>query len=270
MPKYLENKIFAITRKEDYAKEFAQLVSSEGGKTIALPTIDIVPKDPSIVVKFIDIINKKKHDYCAFMSQQAVEVLFDLANKIDKTSEVISILNSITIVAVGPKTRQSLIDRAVDVKLVPVKYSSQGLVDLFSKIELAKTKKILIPRSGASNEFTKKALSDLGMTVDELNLYTIQTSRIDSIWKDFALLVEQKKVDSVVFTSASTVRSFFEIMQKISLHNTTSLLNDVKAIISIGPFTSEELRKRNIRPFEAHEHSMRGTFELAKTILSGK
>jgi uroporphyrinogen-III synthase len=270
MPKYLENKIFAITRKKDDAREFAQLVSSEGGKTIALSTIDIVPKDPSVVVKFIDIINKKKHDYCAFMSQQAVDILFDLANRIDKTSEVISILNSRTIVAVGPKTRQSLIDRAIDVKLLPRKYSSQGLVDLFSKIELAKTKKILIPRSAASNEFTKKALSGLGMTVDELNLYTIQTSRINSVWKDFALLIEQKKVDSIVFTSASAVQSFFEIMQKISLHNTTTFLNDVKAIISIGPFTTEELRKRNIRPFEAHEHTMRGTFELAKAILSGK
>jgi hypothetical protein len=47
-------------------------------------------------------------------------------------------------------------------------------------------------------------------------------------------------------------------------------LNSVNAIISIGPFTNEELGKRNIRSLEAKEHTIRGTFELAKIILREK
>jgi uroporphyrinogen-III synthase len=53
-------------------------------------------------------------------------------------------------------------------------------------------------------------------------------------------------------------------------HDTHSLLSNVKAIIAIGPATTEELKKRNIRSFEAKEHTIRGTFELAKTILNEK
>jgi uroporphyrinogen-III synthase len=266
LPASLNNKVLAITRKDTYAHEFSQLVSSEGGKTISLPAIDIVPKDPKVVEEFINTINKKKHDYCAFMSSQAVNVLFDLAMKINKTENVISALNSRTIIAVGPKTRWSLINHRIDVKMVPERYSSEGLIKLFSKMDRIKGKRIIIPRSGASKEFVRNSLSDLGMIVDELFLYTLRTSQTNSIWKDFTLLLEQKKVDAIIFTSASTVESFFEIMQRLS-HNPHSLLKAVKAIIAIGPLTNEELIKRNIRSLEAKEHTIKGTFDLAKAVL---
>lgn len=269
VPASLNNKILAITTKDIYPQEFSQLVSSEGGKIISLPVIDIVPKDPKVVEEFISIINKKKHDYCAFMSSQAVNILFDLAITINKTENVISALNSRTIIAVGPKTRSSLINHRIDVKMVPERYSSEGLIEIFSKMDHIRGKRIIIPRSGASKEFVRKSLSDLGMIVDELFLYTVRTSQINGIWKDFTLLLEQKKVDAIIFTSASTVESFFEIMQKLS-YNTHSLLKAVKAVIAIGPFTNEELRKRNIRSLEAKEHTIKGTFELAKDVLNEK
>jgi uroporphyrinogen-III synthase len=266
LPARLNNKILAITRKDTYAHEFSQLVSSEGGKTISLPTVEIVPKDPKFVEEFISTIKKNEHDYCVFMSSQAVNVLFDLAMKINKTENVISALNSRTIIAVGPKTRWSLINHRIDVKMVPERYSSEGLIELFSKMDRIKGKRIIIPRSGASKEFVRKSLSDLGMIVDELFLYTLRTSQTNSIWKNFTLLLEQKEVDAIIFTSASTVESFFEIMQKLS-YNTHSLLKAVKAVIAIGPLTNEELIKRNIRSLEAKEHTIKGTFELAKAVL---
>ncbi|HZI70569.1 MAG TPA: uroporphyrinogen-III synthase, partial [Nitrososphaeraceae archaeon] len=192
-----------------------------------------------------------------------------LAARINKSGAVISILNSRTIVAIGPKTRLSLTKHGIDVKIVPEKYSSKGLIEYFSKMAFVKEKSIIIPRSEASKKFLLKALTDLGMYVDELFLYTVFTSHIDNTWKDFILLLKQKKVDAIIFTSASTVRAFFEIMQRLSC-NTNSLLNGVEAIISIGPFTNEELRKRNIRSLEAKEHTIMGTFELAKIILREK
>ena len=39
----------------------------EGGKSIALPTIEIVPKGPEVILEFINELKEKKHDYCAFM-----------------------------------------------------------------------------------------------------------------------------------------------------------------------------------------------------------
>ena len=122
MSQSFHKKILAITRNDADAEEFSQLVRMEGGKSIALPTIEIVPKGPEVILEFINELKEKKHDYCAFMSQWAVNVLFDLANAMNKTDQVVSLLNSRTIIAVGPKTRESLLNRRIYVHLMPEKY----------------------------------------------------------------------------------------------------------------------------------------------------
>jgi uroporphyrinogen-III synthase len=261
MPPGLKNKILAITRSERDAKEFLQLVKEQGGTAIALPAIEIVPKDPQVAEEFIDKLRKKKHHYCAFMSQQAVSVLFDLAH--DKVAPV---LKSTTVIAVGPKTKQSLEEHGIEVRMMLKKFSSVGLVDLMSGIEPA-GKKIIIPRSGAAtNEFATEALIRLGMDVDEVLLYTVRTRMmIEPVWKEFSDLLFQKRVDAVIFTSASNVNSFFEIMDKVS--KARLQLDSLTKVVSIGPFTSKALRDRGIECFEAEEHTVMGALQIAKQIM---
>jgi uroporphyrinogen-III synthase len=255
----LKNKILAITRSNRDAEEFLQLVKEREGTAITLPAIEIVPKDPQVAEEFIDKLRKKKHNYCAFMSQQAVSVLFDLAR--DKVAPV---LKSTTVIAVGPKTKQSLEERGIEVQMTLKKFSSVGLVDLLSGVEPS-GKKIIIPRSSTANEFATEALIRLGMDVDEVFLYTVRTRMIEPIWKEFSDLLLQKRVNAIIFTSASNVSSFFEIMDKVStaeLH-----LGSLTKVVSIGPFTSKALRDKGIECFEAEEHTVRGALQIAEQIV---
>jgi uroporphyrinogen-III synthase len=255
----LKDKVLAITRSERDAKEFLQLVREQGGRAIALPVIEIVPQGPEVAEQFIDKLRKKKHYYCAFMSQQAVNILFDLAR--DKIAPV---LKSTTVIAVGPKTKQSLEEHGIKVGLVLEKFSSFGLIDLLSRIEPA-GKKIIIPRSGAANNFATAALIRLGMDVDEILLYTVRTRAVEPIWKEFCDLLLQKRVDAIIFTSASNVNSFFEIMDRMSKDELQ--LDSITKVVSIGPFTSKVLRDRGIEYFEAEEHTVRGALQIAKQVL---
>ncbi|HEU4606064.1 MAG TPA: uroporphyrinogen-III synthase [Nitrososphaera sp.] len=255
----LKDKVIAITRGERDAAEFSQLVSEEGGRAIALPTIEVVPKGPDAAKDFLARLEKKKHDYCAFMSPQAVKILFDYAGR-----EAALALKSTTVIAVGPKTKESLVEHGVNVRLMPAKFSSAGLVELLSALK-AKGEKIIIPRSGAANEFATKALEDLGMQVDEVLLYTVRTAPVTFAWSEFSELLLQKKVDAVIFTSASSVGSFFEIMGKLS--GVDLQLDTLAKVVSIGPFTSKELKGRMIKYFEAEEHTVRGALELARKIV---
>ena len=255
----LKDKVLAITRSERDAKEFLQLVREQGGRAIALPAIEIVPKGPEVAEQFIDKLRKKKHYYCAFMSQQAVNILFDLAR--DKIAPV---LKSTTVIAVGPKTKQSLEEHGIKVGLVLEKFSSFGLIDLLSRIEPA-GKKIIIPRSGAANNFATDALIRLGMDVDEILLYTVRTRAVEPIWKEFYDLLLQKRVDAIIFTSASNVNSFFEIMDRVSKDELQ--LDSITKVVSIGPFTSKVLRDRGIECFEAEEHTVRGALQIANQVL---
>ena len=254
----LKNKIIAITRNARDANEFSHLVSEQGGRAIALPTIEIVPKEPQVAKEFLDRLQKKKYDYCAFMSPQAVDVLFDLAGK-----EVVLALKSTAVIAIGPKTKQGLEERGVMVELMPEKFSSAGLVGLLSSVKPT-GKKLIIPRSGAANEFATEALTGLGMDVDEILLYNVRTSSITPVWREFTDLLRQKKVDAIVFTSASNVSSFFEIMGKVSAGKLQ--LDSLTKVVSIGPFTSKELENKKTKCFEAEEHTVRGALELAMRI----
>jgi uroporphyrinogen-III synthase len=256
----LKNKVLAITRSNRDAKEFFQLVKDEGGTAIALPTIEIVPKDPKVAEEFLDKLRKKKHHYCAFMSQQAVSVLFDLAH--DKVTPA---LKSTTVIAVGPKTKQSLEERGIEVRIVLKKFSSVGLVDLMSEIDEPEGKKIIIPRSGDANEFASEALTRLGMDVDEVSLYTVRTRKIEPIWKEFSDQLLQRSVDAVIFTSASNVNAFFEIMDRMS--KAKLQLDALTKVVSLGPFTSKALRDRGIECFEAEDHTVRGALQIAKEIV---
>lgn len=255
----LKNKIIAITRSEQDAAEFLHRVAELGGRGIALQTIEVVPKGPEAVKEFLEKLEKKKHDYCAFMSPQSVRILFDHAGK-----EALLALKSTNVIAVGPKTREALVDHGVSVRLMPAKFSSAGLAELLSLLK-AKKEKIIIPRSGAANEFATKALEDMGMKVDEVFLYTVRTAPVTFAWNEFPDLLLQKKVDAMIFTSASSVGSFFEIMEKVGSGNFQ--LDSLTKVVSIGPLTSKELEGRMIKCYEAEEHTVAGALELAGKIV---
>ena len=255
----LRDRIIAITRSDEDALEFSQLVNQEGGRVVAIPAIQIVPADAKVAGRFIDLMERKRHDYCAFMSAQAVKVLFGLAGE-----KVVDVLARTSVIAVGPKTKQELERHGIRVDLVPERFSSIGLVELMSGKE-PRGKNMIIPRSGEANDYATKALSDLGMEVDEVFLYSARTADVTQTWQEFVNLLTQKKIDAIVFTSASNVRSFFEIMGRMH----AELHKDVD-MISIGPFTTAELARKGIACHEAKDHTIKGTFELVRKLCTSQ
>jgi uroporphyrinogen-III synthase len=267
----LDGKVLAITRSVADSQEFSSLVRAQGGRVISLPLIKVVPRGFEAIESLLVGMEKKKYDYCAFMSPKAVDILFRLAGK-ESAPRIIAALASCHVIAVGPKTSTSLTSHGVQVKSMPSTYSSYGLVDLLSSMP-TRGKRIVIPRSSEADEFAARSLSDLGMLVDEVFLYDIiKTAGNKIAFKDFALLLHEKRIDAIIFTSASNVKFFFEIMD--SINDQPSLMQPlhtyVRAVVSIGPFTSAELKKRNIKYIEASEHTIRGTFKAAELVLSSK
>ena len=70
----LRDRIIAVTRSEQEAQEFARLVQEQGGRAIAIQAIEIVPAGAQAAQDIMALLEKKRHDYCAFMSAQAASV----------------------------------------------------------------------------------------------------------------------------------------------------------------------------------------------------
>jgi uroporphyrinogen-III synthase len=172
-------------------------------------------------------------------------------------------------------------------------YSLNSIVEFLDNLDKSNAIekiKILIPRSTESqksnNLITKKYAN---LILDQVFFYqTIEFNKIkeSNEWKKFKNLVEKKELKYIIFTSPSTVRAFFKIIannvylreeeeeNKSSLllptnKNEQELINflGIKLIISIGPKTSEELKKRDIVYLESAEHTIKGALKcLLKSI----
>ncbi len=263
----IEGKTIAITRSEEDSEEFVELMSKENANPITLPTIELISKGEKIVDEFLQSINQDDPDYSVFMSSKAVKLLFDSAKKISMYEKLqLAVANTI-VIAVGPKTKAALEFEGIKVAHMPNRYSSVGIGEVFTRLN-AVGKKVVVPRSGASTPFLKTLLEKIGIIVNEIHLYDVCTFRDTSKWNDFRQSFSQNKVDGIVFTSASSVRAFFEIMKKDYDENT--LLENLQKIkiVSIGPFTAEELNKLSVKNIVVDVHTVPGAFQTIKNIFS--
>jgi len=262
----LDGKTIAITRSKDDSAEFISLAEQNNATSIPLPTIELISKGEKIVVEFLESVEKYNPDYCVFLSSKAVKLLFDTAKNIKKFEQLqLTVANTI-VMSVGPKTSATLESYGIKVNHQPENSSSVGVGEEFSQIN-AVGKKVIIPRSGASNSFLKELLNKIGIDVMEIHLYDVCAFRDTTQWNGFRELFSQGKISGVIFTSASSVRGFFEIMLKD--YEKSSLIDNLSKLplVSIGPFTSEELKKFDVSFTMAKIHTVAGAFDILKNIL---
>ena len=263
----IEGKNIAITRSKDDSQEFIDLITKEKGNPFPLPTIELVSRGEKIVDEFLTALREDNYDYSVFMSSKAVSLLFDTAKKIGKFEELqLAVANTI-VIAVGPKTKIVLEKESIKVAYMPKRYSSVGIGEVFTKLN-AVGKKVIIPRSGASTPFLKELLEKIGLHVTELYLYDVCAFRDTSQWNEFRQLFSQNKIDGIIFTSVSSVQAFFEIMQKDHEQNKLVSMLEKITVISIGPFTADELKKFSVKNVIADVHTISGSFDALVKELS--
>jgi len=263
----LDGKTIAITRSRDDASEFISLAEENKATPVALPTIELVSKGKKIVDEFLESVSKYDPDYSVFMSSKAVKLLFDTAKSVGKFEQLqLAVANTI-VMSVGPKTTIALESEGIKVNHQPTTYSSVGVGEEFTKIH-AVGKKVIVPRSGASTPFLKELLNKIGIDVLEIHLYDVCAFRDTAQWNGFRELFSQNKVDGVVFTSASSVRGFFEIMSKDYAMDTLLENLEKLSVVSIGPFTSDELKKFKVKNTVAEVHTVAGAFDAMKITLT--
>ncbi len=263
----LNGKTIAITRSKDDAVGFIRLAKQSEATAIPLPTIELVSKGEKIVDEFLESIKQYNPDYSVFMSSKAVKLLFDTAKQSGKIESLQLAVANTTVMSVGPKTTDALEAEGIKVNHQhDTTFSSVGVGEVFTQIH-AVGKKVIVPRSSASTPFLKELLNKIGIDVLEIHLYDVCTFRDTTQWNGFRELFSQNKVDGVVFTSASSVRGFFDIMSKD--YDVETLLDNLAklSVVSIGPFTSDELKKFNVKNTVAEVHTVAGAFDSMKDTL---
>ena len=263
----MDGKTIAITRSKEDAAEFIDLAQQNNATPIPLPTIELVSKGEKIVDEFLESVTEYNPDYSVFMSSKAVKLLFDTAKQVNKFEKLQLAVANTMVMSVGPKTTKALENEGIKVNYQATTFSSVGIGEVFTKIH-AVGKKVIVPRSGASTPFIKELLNKIGIDVKEIHLYDVCAFRDTTQWNEFRTLFSQDKIDGIVFTSASSVRAFFEIMSKDYDENKIIEKLEQTHVVAIGPFTADELKKFNVKNTISEVHTVPGSFDTMKIALS--
>lgn len=260
-------KTFAITRKFSSSYEFRNAMESYGWSVIFLKTIEIIPKPHLEIERIVSHIIRDNYDTCLFLSGNAVEIIIRNAISTGNRLALTSKLRSIRTICIGPRTKEKLSNYGIDSAIMPEKYNSHGLVTYLSR-DNSRPTSIVVPRSQLGDSTIARSLSKLGTHVDQFYLYDIKAnSVVDEEWAWFFDLLRGRKIDAIGFTSASSARAFFQILQRELGWEELSYVRQMKGLVSIGHMTTSELKKHAPGPFiEAVEHTLQGILEASKAV----
>jgi uroporphyrinogen-III synthase len=244
----LKGRTVSVTRPCGQAEEAAELIEKMGGKPYYLPTIEIrAPSDLSPIKHFIEELMTGEVDYVVFMSVNGVKHLLSAAEKLGGENKVKNGLEKTKVVAVGLRTAQELDLNQIHVSIVPEKYTSEGILEVFQQCDVT-GKRIWIPRTPAASPKLAEKLGSLGALVQEVYVYESGIPAEKQVTEKFADDLRASKIDAVIFGSSLCVTNFFQMLTGlVPVKSLRNLLNKRVTVVAIGPVTAETLSKMGIK-----------------------
>ncbi|PIS01469.1 MAG: hypothetical protein COT84_02220 [Chlamydiae bacterium CG10_big_fil_rev_8_21_14_0_10_35_9] len=159
------------------------------------PLIKIVPHKN--IKRFL--LEVEKFSHIIFTSQTTVDIFFSHISKIQNPQ----------CISIGPLTKKALLKRGVFSEC-PQEYTQEGIIQYLKTCSL-KNSYIFLPRSSLARKKIDSFLSENNIKFATLALYTTKFYKPDRE-------INFQDYEEFVFTSPSTVDSFFYFFQKIPPH----------------------------------------------------
>jgi len=243
----LAGKRIAITRAQEQAGGLRQQLEALGAQVIAIPTIEIRLPDSwgplDAALRRLD-----EFDYLLLTSVNGVR---SLVARLEAVEREVQDLAGLTIGAIGPATAAALEREGIKVDLLPQEYVAEGLLAVLGGRDV-RGKRFLIPRAKVARDLVPRVLEERGAQVEVVEAY--QTVAPDISPEEISCLLTPPP-DVITFTSSSTVSNFAKLL---GADRIVGVLPGT-AIASIGPVTSETLRKLGLAvTLEARESTING------------
>ncbi|MCK8060521.1 MULTISPECIES: uroporphyrinogen-III C-methyltransferase [unclassified Fusibacter] len=238
--KPLFGRTVAVTRARDQASDLVFKLKALGASAVEVPTIKIVPRnEEALEVKLNSL---KEYTHLVFTSQNGVKYFFEGLKRVGKDTRA---LGDMKIIAIGSQTAGALEHHGVIADLVPSVYVTEALVDLL-KPQLKSADKLLVARAMNAR---KELITGLG-SLCEVEEILIYESVAEELNED---QIEALSIcDAITFTSASTVKHFFNQLGDKALDYLSS-----KKVVAIGPVTGDTLKGFGFKAFD-----MPGTYTI--------
>jgi uroporphyrinogen III methyltransferase/synthase len=260
-----------VTRPREQSAELVDTLEGLGALVIEAPTIRIVPPDDFGAL-----------DEACAQAGTFQWIVFTSANGVDYFMQRLQAgpgdirdLKGVRLCAIGPGTADRLARFGVKVDLMPSEYRAEAVLDALRATGDLAGQRILLPRANIARELLAEELRRSGADVVEVTAYrTVSVDNQRQGEPDIYRMLLDKRVDAVIFTSASTVGSF---VRMIGAEQAADLLRST-AVACIGPVTAEAAAQCQITTsIMPAEYTMAGLvdalvkyFEANRTVVAGR
>lgn len=250
--KTFNNKKVVITRPVERSEAMARIIREYDGIPVIVPTLELQLVKSEELQYISD--NIGEFDWIIFTSPAGVKSFYAVYNQ----EEI-----PVKVAVIGVKTEEEINRYGIKPDLIPAKFTAEGLLESFEKIDL-KGSRIALPRTLSARKVLPEGLALLGAEVYIAEAYT---SSIPENHEDIISLVDQvllDKIDIITFTSPLTVKNLLKIVNEEKPDKYDLFLEKLQTKIivgSIGPITGNVLREYSIQPVEPERYTVKDMVE---------
>lgn len=213
-----------VTRAEEQAEEFSDLLETLGAQTVSFSTLKIVPPaNWDTLDRAIDQI--ESYDGLIFTSANGVRFFRE---RVKTRGLDLRILKGLEITAMGPRTAKEIETWGIRVDLIPDEFQAEGVVSALANKGIA-GKRFLLPRAKEARGLLPEEIQRRGGVIDVVVAYEAVKPRYTA--QEIEALLGGSRIDMVTFGSSSTLNNFMEIVGKERLTSSP--------IACIGPITAK-------------------------------
>lgn len=233
------------------SKEIAQLISNNGGVPIVAPSTREVPAGPNDNErKFVRDILDQNFDAVIFMTGVGARALIEAAESICPRDEFVAGLRRTRVIVRGPKPSAVMREFNIPIALtVPEPNTWREIVqalDANHETVPLKGKRIAVQEHGEPSPQLYDALRERGAEVFPMHVYRWELPEDTAPLKAALKALANNEIDVVMFTSSVQFAHASRIAAEIGLSDRFPAALNRAMIASIGPTTSETLRKNGV------------------------
>ncbi|RFB17704.1 uroporphyrinogen-III synthase [Bacillus sp. HNG] len=225
----LLGKTILNTRGKSAAAEFSKKILAAGGTPIEIPLLTFQkPNDTTLIEDTIK--NLHMYEWLIFTSKNGVDFFFDFY---DQVVEIVTKnIPMPKIAVVGTKTEKALLAKGYRPEIVPDEFIAEGLFESL-RPHVMKGVRFLLARGNLSRSYLVDEITRHGAVATDLIVY--ETTGDSREKEHLITLLKEKQIDIITFTSPSTVKQFYNLVEQTDWEELTK---DV-LFACIGPETKK-------------------------------
>jgi uroporphyrinogen-III synthase len=228
-------------------RQFAELISKHGGKPLHAPALAEVPDvDRTAITALVPVLEARPPRVAIFQTGVGTKALFEATDALGLTDRLSALLAKAVVAVRGPKPTGALRGRGVRIDLsARDPFTTTEVLAMLEQTPVA-GERVVVQRYGVTNAELEEALEARGAEVIEIPTYRWSLPQDTAPLIGLIDALERRGVDAVAVTNAAQVYNLFDLAGNLGRTEALRTGLNRTLVASIGPVSSDALRKLGV------------------------